>query len=450
MTQHIPNIDQQKQIREDAWEYYRRHIDAEGFETTTDLFGVEVELSIVDHLGRLAVGQTEKICNVLKDLPIVPEFGSYQIEINPPPLAICRDSFEKLPATLDSIAGEMNKVAAANGASLLPIGIPPYLDAKLLTGWDIYSEGERFQHSAEYFKNNGGANLCAQDGTKLFLPGDAAVTVVNELHVQMQARNRDDAVSLFNALASLTAPMAALGANSGACNGSALEDKDNQIRLYEECEKIFDGKPGVPRTGLFPGYIRDIQDYFDIAFSFTPWTYPENPSLAAAFELLSGIYYGWTRLRHGTEPTPHLRIEFRPLSVQPTMIENIALAELLVYWARYLVDHNQLPVAEADLRSNLDAAVRDGLEANLLWDHGDGPQSQTVIEIVEKTLKHLPPLVHEELILARLEQRQTPADRFRHDMSAYGTDEAYRRYMRSFTSSIPYIERHDRTPLCID
>ena len=128
----------------------------------------------------------------------------------------------------------------------------------------------------------------------------------------------------------ITAPLVCLGANSGISNGKALKHIEQQIIIFEKSEGVYDGLADYPRVGIYPGYIQNVDDFMEVALSFKPLYFPIDKDPATAFDLMLGIYYGWTRIRYGLIPTPHFRIEFRPLSSQPTMIENIALSEFYV------------------------------------------------------------------------------------------------------------------------
>ena len=77
---------EENSIKEMAYRYYSEVIKEKSFKNNERMFGVEIEFSIIDASNHLVPETANPICKRLKEYPIKPEYGSYQIEINPPPL----------------------------------------------------------------------------------------------------------------------------------------------------------------------------------------------------------------------------------------------------------------------------------------------------------------------------------------------------------------------------
>lgn len=427
-------------VKKLAREYYEYSINGGDFKNPTRKFGVEVEFSTIDRDGNLCMGIAEKISDKLFGLPVVPELGSYQIEVNPPPINLDTKSFGQLHSLLRGTAIQMRSVSEDLDLLLLPIGLPLHLEEKFFNNREIYTNKQRYQISAEFSRRYGkGSSINFTDGNRIFLPEGSGVTIINELHIQLQATSVDDVVNLFNYSQMLTPLLTSLGANSGITNGKPLSNLEHQIRIFEECEGFFDGKKGVPRVGLFPGYIKTLDDYFDVAFSFRPLYAPEDKSSARAFELMSGTYYSWTRIRHGINPTPHLRIEFRPLSTQPTLIENVAISEYFIKSLLFAVSQKVPMLPQEVLQSNFDQSIRMGMNAMIYWNFGKGVSQYPVSEILQFFYSAIGEGEFLKVINPRINKSKSPANRLIEDTLKLGQQQVMKKYIESYNTDNPYL-----------
>jgi len=152
-----------------------------------------------------------------------------------------------------------------------------------------------------------------------------------------------------------------------------------------------------------------------------------------------GKYFGWTRIRVGYDPYPHMRIEFRPLSTQPTILENVALSEFYVKTILGLKQNNHFLLPERFLRKNLDESIKKGMAAMLFWDFGEGIRQYPV----HKILKHLQGLIDKgeliESIEERIKKQLSPADKLIKETKNFGYESAIIRYKECFKYEKPYI-----------
>jgi len=440
MKPKILTNEEENEVRKLAQQYYESIRNKE-ITNTKRLCGIEIEFSIIDDTNQLQPNTSLQFSTLAPDHPIVPELGSYQIEINPDPVKIDTTTFSRIYGQVQKARCELEKIAQQHGKNIIPIGLPFYLDSEFLKKSDIITDKNRYLVSASYFGglNKQGTRVDYQDGGHFFLPGDSGVTVINELHVQLQAINLHDLIKLFNYSQMITAPFVAIGANSGITNGKILENIEQQIDIFEKSEGVYDGIKGVPRVGLFPGYISEISDFMDIALSYKPLYIPDDKSASTAFELMLGIYYGWTRIRYGLEPTPHWRIEFRPLSSQPTMIENIALSEFYVKTLLSLINNNVQLLPQEYLVANFKEAIKHGMNSKIYWDLGQGLELYPAHLILSSLIDLLYPREYLDIIEKRIERKMAPSDKLIKETKKYGYELAIENYKSSFKNEKPYI-----------
>jgi len=245
-------------------DHYDDVIRTQSFDCKDRLFGLEIEFSLLDKSGKFSFGSAESMSNVLSEFNVVPEFGSFQIEINPPPKKLGNNAFQELYQKMQKIREKMESFGEINGMELLPIGIPFYIDPLFYKKKRYITQKQRYLISSSYFQkeNKKGAALSFIDGNNFYLPGNSSLSIINELHIHIQALNVKDLIHLFNYSQMITAPLVSLGANSGITNGKELINKEHQIAIFEQAEGLYDGAENVPRVGLFPGYINSIDDFF--------------------------------------------------------------------------------------------------------------------------------------------------------------------------------------------
>ncbi len=257
--------------------------------------------------------------------------------------------------------------------------------------------------------------------------------------MQLQAVDLTDLVKIFNYGQMITAPFITIGANSGITNGKQLEYNEQQIDIFEKSERVFDGVKGVPRVGMFLGYISHISDFIEVALSFKPLYYPDDKSSLAAFELMLGIYYGWTRIRHGLEPTPRWRIEFRPFSSQPTMIENVALSELYVKTLLDRIDTDAKLLPEEYLKTNFEEAIKHGMHSRLYWNFGEGIKRYPVDFILRSFIDAVFPGGYLHILEKRVIQKMNPSEKLIKETKEIGSAKAIENHKTAYKTEKPCI-----------
>ena len=441
MKNQLMTHQQENTVKKMGKKYYTDFIRDNSFENGKRNFGIEIEFSLVDTNNILVPKSAQAICNALKEYPISTEYGSFQIEINPLPMTVTKQSYKKLYDLTQETRKKIEAIANEKKIQLIPIGIPFSVDTIDFHSKNIVTPSPRYLISTKYFHrvNKTGSYLYFSDGKNTNLPGNSGLSIINELHVHLQALNRTDLISLFNYSQMITSPFVSLGANSGIVNSKELIYRDFQISIFEQAEGIYDGPPNIPRTGLYPGYINTIDDFFNAILDFKPLYYPDDGLNSTAFELIIGKYFGWTRIRFGKNPSSHLRIEFRPMSSQPTIIENIALAEFYTNTILGLIKDNHTLLPDKYLKNNLYSAMKFGMDAKLFWDMGEGVKQYPV----DMILKYLFDLSLEgnysDIVLKRIDQKMSPADKLIEDTKKFGFAKSIKNYKNCFENEIPFI-----------
>jgi len=410
--------------------------------TNKRLFGIEIEYSVVDKQEHLQLHSAEHLKKKLEQYPIVSELGSYQIEINPGPREFSVYSLHALSHEIHTYVDKLNQSCAEMNLHLAPIGLPLYLNSNFFQKQNVFTQKLRYNVSANYFGNWNvkGTLVPYQNPGSVLLPGDSGVTVINELHVQLQTFDETDLIKLFNYSQMLTPVCVALGANSGITNAQPLVHREQQIRIFEETEGICDGKKGIPRVGLFPGYIQKIDDYMDIALSFRPLYMPDENNKWKSFDLQLGSYYAWTRIRHDRVPLPHFRIEFRPLSTQPSLIENIALSEFYIASLLSMLDTDIGLIPEEFLISNFNESVKHAMQATLLWPDGKSTSYQPVHKIIKNLLKTIQTSSYIQYLLPRINQVLSPTEWLINKTKDEGYQSAIELYYQSVNENTPLVK----------
>lgn len=101
----------------------------------------------------------------------------------------------------------------------------------------------------------------------------------------------------------------------------------------------------------------------------------------ASFRLKSGTYWRWVRpvFDGGRRSDANARIEFRPLSAQPTVRDSVAFQAAFAGLVTALParDHPVMELPWNSTRENFYRAARDGIDADLAWIAADGVEAGT-------------------------------------------------------------------------
>jgi len=337
--------------------------------------GLELEVWLVDADG-FPCPLNEAFLERLADPNVVHELSQFNIELNVEPQAVARDGLRRLEDALSATWRACERVAGELDASVVAIGILPTLrDAQLCPRNMSTSARYRALNEQVLRLRSGrpielhlvGAESLRATHTDVML--EAAGTSL-QVHVQVPA---SAAARAMNAASILSAPTVALAANAPFLFGRRLW-AETRIPLFEQAVDV--GGPerrvtfgsGYVRGSLLEMFDENEQHYAPIL----PLAQGAEAGAFAHLRLHNGTIWRWNRPLVGfdADGTPHLRIEHRPMSAGPALVDvvaNMAFFLGLLAWNMQAepAPEQQLPFSTA--KQNFYEAARLGLNARVDW-----------------------------------------------------------------------------------
>lgn len=205
---------------------------------------------------------------------------------------------------------------------------------------------------------------------------------------------------LYNASLVLSAPMVALSGNSPFLFGRCLWE-ESRIPFYEQILRTELKLDKLPRVFFGTGYIKDslIDLFIENNLNYTPFL-PQVMDVSEEslphLRLHNGTIYRWNRpvIDFDAHHTPHFRVEHRPISAGPTVIDMIANAAFYYGITYYFINVNK-PIEEEipfeSAKNNFYYAAKYGLKTQIYW------LKNKKIGMTELILQTLLPLAKEGL-----------------------------------------------------
>ena len=362
-----------------------RMVDEGMFCAQADSCGFEIELDLVDPLGRPRP-VNDPVLAAMDRRDFQPELGRFNLELNVEPRPLHGPALSRTDAEVAGTMQAATAVARTWGARVIAVGLLPTLHAEDLTAARI-SDRSRYpvldavmaatrQHRIS-FTIAGHERLDVETET---IAVQAAATSL-QLHLQVPV---EDFARYYDAAQSLAPVQVAAGGNSPYLCGRRLWH-ETRIPLLEQSLDVRVGgatdADHPPRVWLGDRWTRGPLDVLaDNVVRYPPLVRllePEDPltELAAGrvprlheLRLHNGTIWRWNRpvydVQHGY---PHLRIENRVLPSGPTAVDMVANAAFFYGAVRALADGP--PARERiefpDLVADLHRAARQGLAAQL-------------------------------------------------------------------------------------
>ncbi|MBM3162366.1 MAG: hypothetical protein FJZ79_03385 [Chlorobi bacterium] len=355
------------------------------FDNRQERCGFELEGWLVDRHCDPAPRNGEFLRRVSNPL-VVAELSKYNFELNiaPHPLD------NRLPGFLNSELRKLWNSCTRNardmGCHTLMIGILPTLQDRMLSLRNISSLQRYHALNREILRSRSRHPLKIHiEGTRDSLEvvhhdvmAEAATTSL-QIHFQVPVSR---AAAVYNIAHVLSAPMAALAANSPYLFGMELWD-ETRIPLFEQAVKspAFTDRSGrvVSRVTFGRDYVRDsLREVFlenlDGFPVLLPVTSDGDFSLMNHLRLHNGTIWRWNRplIGFGKDGRPHVRIEHRVPPAGPSIPDIVA--NILFFYGAILYLQPEAPQAAISFeqaRTNFYAAARSGLDALLTWTSGN-------------------------------------------------------------------------------
>lgn len=343
--------------------------------------GFELEAWLVDQSARPSASNESFIEAVDNEL-IVPELSCFNIEFNGDPQQLTGNGLSKLHSELSDLWKHAVRVADQQHLRLAMIGILPTVKDSDLCVANM-SASKRFKAlNDQVFRLRKGRpiNLKIEgedslDSHHYDVMLEAGATSF-QIHLKLP-RGRE--VDYYNASKLVSAPLAAVGANSPYLFGKNLW-AESRIPLFEQAVSVGDWDY-AERVTFGVRYIENnLSEVFLANRQRYPVLLPQVRDRAAQkldhLRLQNGTIWRWNRPLIGwdADGTPHYRIEQRIVPAGPTISDSMANAAFYYGLVKYLAEHEVRPHERAQFfttRDNFYEAAKYGLDARLRWDHKD-------------------------------------------------------------------------------
>lgn len=319
------------------------------------------------------------------------ELGASQIELNTPPFDLDHDGFPVLEKAFTECEIAAAAVASACGAELVRLGSFPTcpIDDVKRTCKD---RNDQYQDWIDLNRRLSTSTVIGRLRRKK--PANASVLgLLNSIQFNLAMNSLNEAIELLNLSYVIAPPIIALTGNSRFLDMVDTGYSDVRMLAWERTHDIrtageVRSKRGF-NVGLPPRYFTDIYDYL---------TYVRTALLAAgnlpfikdnvskAFEIGMGLCWLDSKLKFKDDL---ILLEFRPISIQPSVADDIAVGAffvgLLEYHRRRLPT---LPTMSQNAR-NRRAAMENGLMADfLIMKNGKTPVSEPAKSVVAESLEN--------------------------------------------------------------
>ena len=373
-------------------------LDQPGFGIGADSLGAELEFYLVDKQGD-PCPCNEAILKTAGNPQLTPELNRFNLEYNLNPHPFKGAPFKAFEQELQQAIADTNRIAAQQGAQLLPIGILPTVTLAQF-GHQMMTDQPRYRAMDNALRRMRGAPFEVHiDGKPpLNLTWDDVTLEGANTSFQLHWRlNPDQFADSFNAVQLVTPIALALAANSPLLFGHELW-QETRIALFKQSIDCRDENHAQrkypPRVYFGNGWLRQgALELFASTVALFPPIMPvlheEDPLQRLAqgelpqlheLKLHQGSTWPWNRAIYDHHDGGHVRMEIRALPAGPSLQDMSATGAFLLGSAIALRDSmpdrtNLLPFKFAE--HNFYRAAQHGLDAVMLW------PSSSQIKVVE-------------------------------------------------------------------
>ncbi len=402
--------------------------------------GLELEAWLIGADG-LPVPDNSLFLTTLDRKWVVPELSKFNFEVNVSPQYIEGDGLRDMQSELESTWSRCCEVAKRLEHRILSIGILPTVTNSMLCLENMSPMQRYAALNEQVLRLRGGKPLSlAIDGQDSLhslhqdlMLESAATSIQVHLKVPLEL-----SVRYYNASVIASAFTVAMAANAPLLFGKRLWD-DTRITVFEQA---VDTAGPEPRVSFGNGYVQDsLLELFEGNLTnhriLLPAEFDEAPALMPYVRMHNGTIWNWNRPLIGFEPDgrPHLRIEHRPMSASPSIVDLFADVALYLGLAHYLATLTTAPeeILSFDLaRKNFYEAARLGYSAEVTWfggrvypladllEHDILPKATEAMHDLGIPSSHV--LACSEVLSARLRTRQNGASWQRQKFADYDGD----------------------------
>ncbi len=367
-------------------EIFDRHLQKAEF-VDQGTIGMELELNLVD--GDMRPARLNQAVLEFLDEEYQAEIGSYNVELNHPPLTVAGQGLQALQDGITARLERVREAAEQAGAGVAMIGTLPTVTPEFLEDPAWMTPANRYRALNNAVMESRGELLRIDISRKEHFVHDfsdiapESLCTSMQLHLQLAPHRFADA---WNASQAIAGVQVALGANSPLLLGRKLW---HESRIPAFIQSIDTRTPelvvqGVrPRVWFGERWITSVFDLFEENVRYFSPLIPEpreasgkpvmkgkSPALHY-LNLHNGTVWRWNRPIYApSEDLAHLRVENRLLPAGPTVVDMVADAAFYYGLAKHLAEETR-PVWSRltfpDAEQNFIAGARSGLFTRMNW-----------------------------------------------------------------------------------
>lgn len=395
-------------------EVLRRLVEEGRFERGRRRAGIEMEVYITDHDGRVRPINAELLSR-LPDGEFQTELARFNLEFATRPHPLTRECFTQLELELAHRLEQVRAAADEMRAQVTIIGILPTLSDFDVTE-DNLSANPRYKALNDTVLNARGEDILIRiegeetlETTTKSILFEAACTSM-QIHLQVDP---EEFATYWNAAQALSAPLVAIAANSPFFLGKTLHH-ETRITLFQQAidtrteelrsqgvrPRVWFGEKWLAEGmfELFDENVRYFPSLLPICDEEDPYAVlragdvPRLPELT----LHNGTIYRWNRpVYEVSKGRPHMRIENRVLPAGPTLVDGMANVVFYYGLLAGMVQSSQPVWRKMSFEAasdNFYTAAREGIEAKLYW-----PRYRADVPVTELIVRELLPLARRGL-----------------------------------------------------
>lgn len=320
--------------------------DAERIDETFRV-GVEIEACLLDKTGMPVNAEPLIKEHQGTSHPLDYEYGACQFEYKTSPVAmsdllylncIFEDFIEHLGKSIEKLYRNIDVIPVFLGGNPSP---------EIIKSVDLITNKPRYNKLSKWHNEMPDVEIEGQIFKAMHIPA-----AIQAFHFHLQGKNPNYTAMMFNHILNIIPSAITLGANSKLFAGRVYSFYEPRIYLYDQSEQQNSGFPSISK------YLGSIEDYVDYISSRTP-------NIAKDYFELEKERHEDARIRLNSD---FYRVETRVVSVQPTIIELMAMIEFFIgYLSRAIYEERQLRPLSS-LREERLAAVRSGYQAETHFD----------------------------------------------------------------------------------
>lgn len=360
------------------------------FSSESGILGMETEAYLVSNQGNPVPGAVEYIEN-FQHPDSTYELSRFVVEFNAAAKSLTGKILSKTELSLTNTWQSAQEAAVAMKMNVMMIGILPTLKKSMLTLQNM-SPPERYTALDEQIMSR------MREGydVKLDIQGVdhlrvshknimlGSATAAFQIHLQI---GQHEANNAYNLSKIISAPLAAISANSPYLFGKNLQ-AETRVPLFTQALSVSPW-PHNERVTFGVSYADTVSEIFEENAKHYPVIVPaefiDPLRKMRHVNFHNGTIYRWTRMIVGINDNqlPTLRLEQRIPPSGPTPVDmtaNIAFYTGLIYY--YLEKEPNIieEIPFDDARANFFRAVKEGLDADVVWKGEKIPIQKLILE----------------------------------------------------------------------